>query len=101
MAKIFLCIIYITFISLGLPHSLLGVGWPEMRLDFGVVTSYAGLISMPISGGTILSSLPSGKLIRHFGTGKLTAVSVLTTAMALLGFSVAPNFYFCSYWRCL
>ncbi|MBP1043813.1 MFS transporter [Vagococcus sp. BWB3-3] len=92
MATVFLSIIYITFISLGLPDSLLGVGWPEMYRDLAVPQSYAGLVSMTISFGTITSSFFSGKLIRKFGTGKLTAVSVLGTATALLGFYLAPAF---------
>lgn len=92
MATLFLSIIYITFISLGLPDSLLGVGWPEMYREFAVPQSYAGLVSMTISFGTITSSFFSGKLIHKFGTGKLTAVSVLGTASALLGFNLAPSF---------
>ncbi|MHC5268811.1 MFS transporter [Enterococcus sp. LJL98] len=92
MATLFLSIIYITFISLGLPDSLLGVGWPEMYGEFGVPQSYAGFVSMTISCGTIASSFFSGKLIRRYGTGKLTAVSVLGTALALLGFYFAPSF---------
>lgn len=92
MATLFLSIIYVTFISLGLPDSLLGVGWPEMYRELGVPQSYAGLVSMTISFGTITSSFFSGKLIRRFGTGKLTAVSVLGTATALLGFYLAPSF---------
>lgn len=92
MATLFLSIIYLTFISLGLPDSLLGVGWPEMYGEFGVPQSYAGFVSMTISFGTIASSFFSGKLIRRYGTGKLTAVSVLGTALALLGFYFAPSF---------
>lgn len=92
MATLFLSIIYITFISLGLPDSLLGVGWPEMYRELAVPQSYAGLVSMTISFGTITSSFFSGKLIRKFGTGKLTAVSVLGTATALLVFNLAPSF---------
>lgn len=92
MAVLFLTIIYVTFISLGLPDSLLGVGWPEMYPEFGVPQSFAGIVSMTISLGTIGSSFFSGKLIRRFGTGKLTAFSVLGTACALLGFYLAPHF---------
>lgn len=92
MAVLFLTIIYITFISLGLPDALLGVGWPEMYPEFGVPQSFAGIVSMTISLGTIGSSFFSGKLIRRFGTGKLTAFSVLATACTLLGFYAAPHF---------
>lgn len=92
MAVLFLTIIYVTFISLGLPDALLGVGWPEMHVEFGVSQSLAGVVSMTISVGTIVSSFFSGKLIRRFGTGKLTAFSVLATAGGLLAFSAAPHF---------
>ncbi len=92
MATLFLMIIYLTFISLGLPDALLGVGWPEMYQELQVPQSFAGVVSITISLGTIASSFFSGKLIRRFGTGKLTAVSVLGTAIALLGFCFAPNF---------
>lgn len=92
MAVLFLTIIYITFISLGLPDALLGVGWPEMYPEFVVPQSFAGIVSMTISLGTIISSFFSGKLIRRLGTGKLTAFSVLATACALLGFYFAPHF---------
>lgn len=81
-----------TFISLGLPDALLGVGWPEMYQELQVPQSFAGVVSITISLGTIASSFFSGKLIRRFGTGKLTAVSVLGTAITLLGFCFAPNF---------
>lgn len=93
MAALFLSLIYLTFISLGLPDALLGVGWPEMYGELGVPQSYAGFLSMTISFGTIASSFFSGKLIRRYGTGKLTAVSVLGTALALLGFYFAPSFF--------
>lgn len=92
MATLFLMIIYLTFISLGLPDALLGVGWPEMYQELQVPQSFAGVVSITISLGTIASSFFSGKLIRRFGTGKLTAVSVLGTAITLLGFCFAPNF---------
>jgi fucose permease len=92
MATLLLLIIYTTFISLGLPDSLLGVTWPAMQPDFGVPVSFAGFVSMLISGGTIVSSLFSGRLLRRFGTGRVTAFSVLLTAVALLGFSLAPAF---------
>lgn len=92
LATLFLMIIYLTFISLGLPDALLGVGWPEMYPDLHVPQSFAGVVSITISLGTIASSFFSGKFIRRFGTGKLTAISVLSTAVALLGFYFAPSF---------
>ena len=87
-----LILIYISFISLGLPDSLLGTAWPVMRNELGLNVSYAGILSMVISGGTIISSLFSERFIRKFGTGKVTLISVFMTAMALLGFSLFPNF---------
>ncbi|RAV02343.1 sugar MFS transporter [Paenibacillus sp. YN15] len=90
---IFLALIYLAFISLGLPDSLLGSSWPMMNQEFGVPVGYAGSVSMIISGGTIVSSLFSHRLIQRFGTGRVTVVSVAMTAVALLGFSVSPSFY--------
>lgn len=92
MATFFLMLIYITFISLGLPDSLLGAVWPVMRGDIGASLGAAGILSMIVSGGTILSSLASERVINRFGTGPVTAVSVLATAAALLGFSQSPSF---------
>lgn len=91
MATFFLIIIYLAFISLGLPDSLFGSAWTVMRHDFNAALGTAGMISMTASGGTIISSLLSEKLIRRFGTGKVTFFSVLTTALALLGVSFAPS----------
>jgi fucose permease len=90
---IILVIIYLSFISLGLPDSLLGAAWPSMYLSMGVPISYAGIVSMIIAGGTIVSSLFSDKVIRRFGTGLVTSVSVLMTAGALVGFSASNEFY--------
>ncbi|OPJ63016.1 MFS transporter [Clostridium oryzae] len=90
---ILLIIIYLAFISLGLPDSLLGSAWPSMYPNMGVPISYAGIVSMIIAGGTIVSSLFSDKLIRKLGTGLVTSISVLMTAGALLGFSVSNEFY--------
>ncbi len=90
---ILLIIIYLAFISLGLPDALLGAAWPTMYSDMGVEISYAGIISMIIAGGTIISSLLCDRLIRRLGTGLLTCVSVLLTAGALLGFSFSNQFY--------
>jgi fucose permease len=87
-----LVIIYISFISLGLPDSLLGSAWPSMYDSLNVPLYYAGFISMIIAGGTVISSVLSERIIRRFGTGIVTAVSVLMTAAALIGFSVSHSF---------
>lgn len=92
MTQLLLAIIYLAFISLGLPDSLLGSAWPTMYIQFGVPISYAGIISMIIAGGTIISSLQSDRLTKWLGTGKVTAISVATTAVALLGFSFSHSF---------
>lgn len=85
-------IIYLAFISLGLPDALLGAAWPNMYPQFQVPVSYAGAISMIIAFGTIISSLQSDRLTKRFGTGVVTTVSVGITAFALWGFSVSHNF---------
>lgn len=89
-----LMMIYLSFISLGLPDSMLGSAWPAMNVSLNAPLWGAGLVQMLISFCTIISSLNSAKLIRRFGTGKLTAISVATTALALLGFSLAKNYAF-------
>ena len=93
MYTLLLIMIYLAFISLGLPDSLLGAGWPVMHEEFQVPLSYMGLVSMVISGGTIVSSLLSDKLTRKFGTQIVTVVSVLLTAIALFGFSASSQFW--------
>ena len=92
MFSILLLMIYLAFISLGLPDALLGSAWPIMYQEFAVPVSYSGTIFMIICGGTILSSLNSENLNRRFGTGKITAISVLLTAIALFGFSISHSF---------
>ncbi|MCX8130898.1 MAG: MFS transporter [Clostridia bacterium] len=92
MATLFLVVIYLAFISLGLPDSLLGVAWPIMHLEYDAPFEAAGLVSMIITGGTIISSFASGVVIRRLGTGKVTFISCLMTAGSLLGFSFAPSF---------
>ncbi len=87
-----LLIIYLAFISLGLPDSLLGVAWPLIREHWNLPLDYAGMISIVTIGSTILSSLFSGRIIARFGTGKVTFISCLMTGSALLGFSIAPSF---------
>lgn len=98
MYSLLLAIIYIAFISLGLPDSLLGSAWPVMHEGLGVPVSYAGAVTMIIAGGTIISSLSSDRLTRKFGTGLVTAVSVLMTALALFGFSVSGEFWMLCLW---
>ncbi|MDY6895219.1 MAG: MFS transporter [Thermotogota bacterium] len=98
MYSILLVIIYISFISLGLPDALLGSAWPSMFQTLNVPVSYAGIIAMIISGGTIVSTLFSGKSIHKFGTGKLTTLSVGMTAVALFGFSISTSFWHLCLW---
>jgi MFS family permease len=93
MATLLLIIIYVSFISLGLPDGMLGAAWPVMRLEFAVPLGSAGIISMIISLGTVVSSLFSAKLIKKFGTGMISLVSVFLTALALLLFSFAQSLY--------
>lgn len=93
MRAILLVIIYISFISLGLPDSILGSAWPMIHLELNVPVSYAGLATMIVAGGTIISSLLSQRLIKRFGTGKVTAISVLMTAIGLLGTYMVPGFW--------
>lgn len=92
MFQLLLVIIYLAFISLGLPDSLLGSAWPSMYPEFGVPVSYAGGISMIIALGTVVSSLMSDRLTRRLGTGRVTALSVATTAIAMLGFSWSHSY---------
>jgi fucose permease len=91
MYSLLLIIIYIAFISLGLPDSLLGAAWPVMYKQFDVPLSYAGIVTMIIAGGTIVSSLLSDRLTRRLGTGLVTAISVMMTAIALFGFSISGS----------
>ena len=93
MYSLLLALIYISFISLGLPDSLLGSGWPVMHEAFGVPVSYMGIVTMVISGCTILSSLVSDKLTTKFSTRIVTVVSVFLSALSLLGFSFAASFW--------
>ena len=92
MYSFLLALIYLAFISLGLPDSLLGAGWPVMHTELGVSVSFMGIISMVISGGTIVSSLLSDKLTHKFGTRTVTVTSVLLTVAALFGFSFSGSF---------
>lgn len=98
MIHLLLAIIYISFISLGLPDALLGAAWPNMYLDLNTSVSYAGIIFIIISVGTVVSSLLSDRLTRILGTGRLTAISVGITATALFGFSVSNSFFMLCLW---
>ncbi|MFE5338211.1 MFS transporter [Isoptericola sp. NPDC056573] len=98
MYSLLLAIIYVAFVSLGLPDSLVGAGWPVMHQDLGVPVAFAGIITMIIAGGTILSSLASERTTRRFGAGVVTAVSVGLTAAALVGFSVSGSFWLLCLW---
>ena len=93
MTHLLLAIIYLAFISLGLPDALLGSAWPTMYPVFQVPISYAGIISMIIAVGTVISSLMSDRLTRLLSSGKITAISVAMTAVALLGFSLSNSFW--------
>lgn len=96
MLTLLLVIIFISFIGVGLPDSVLGAAWPVMYREMNLPISLAGYISMTVSVGTVISSFLSAKLINKFGTGLVTAVSTLLTAIALLGFSHTrnPAFFF-------
>ncbi|MBR2421794.1 MAG: MFS transporter [Oscillospiraceae bacterium] len=98
MVHLLLGIIYLSFISLGLPDALLGAAWPMMCQEFSVPVSYAGGISLIIAMGTVVSSLQSDRLTKWLGTGKVTAFSVAMTAVALWGFSVSTEFWQLCLW---
>lgn len=98
MFGLLLALIYICFISLGLPDSLLGSAWPVLHQDISVPMSYAGVVSMTISIGTIISSLVSDRLVRKLGSGKITAISTAMTAVALFGFSISSRFWMLILW---
>ena len=98
MFHLLLAIIYLSFISLGLPDGLLGAAWPTMYPELGADVSYAGVLSMLICFGTIASSLMSDRLTYKLGTGRVTAISVAMTAAALLGFSLSDSFFLLCLW---
>lgn len=93
MFSLLIAIIYLAFVGLGLPDSLLGSAWPIMVYDLNAPLSYAGIVSTIISVGTVVSSLLSDKLTLKCGAGKVTAFSVAATAAALFGFSISPSFW--------
>ena len=98
MSSLLLAVIYLAFIGLGLPDSLLGAAWPMIYPQFGVPVSSMGLISMIISAGTILSSLNSSRLTRALGAGKVTLLSTVLTALALLGFGMSRSLWQLCFW---
>ena len=98
MFHLLLAVIYLSFISLGLPDGLLGAAWPTMYPDIGVPVSYAGIVSMIICLGTIISSLFSDRLTHRLGAGRVTVISVLMTAGALVGFSCSNSFWMLCLW---
>lgn len=98
MFSLLLALIYVSFISLGLPDSLLGSAWPQMQESLGVSLSLGGVISFLITASTILSSLMSHRVIQQFGTGSVTMCSVAMTALALLGFSLSNSFFALCLW---
>ena len=98
MIHLLWAVIYLSFISLGLPDSLLGSAWPVMHAELGVPTSWAGIISVIISMGTVVSSLQSDRLTKRLGAGRVTAASVGLTAAALFGFSASGSFWGLCLW---
>ena len=93
MFAFLLSVIYLSFVSLGLPDSVFGAAWPSMQPDFAVPLSYAGIVSAIIAFGTIISSLMSDRITKLLGAGKTTAVSTAITACALFGFSISAEFW--------
>ena len=89
-----LVLIYIAFVSLGIPDSLLGATWPSMYGELGVDVAFAGILSTAVACGTVVSSLKSAGWVARFGTGKVTVVSILATAIGLLGFGLSHSFWF-------
>ena len=98
MASLLLAIIYISFVSLGLPDALLGAAWPVMQTQMQVPVSYAGGISLIIAIGTVISSLQSDRLTKSLGPGKVTAISAAMTALAIFGFSISDAYWQLCLW---
>ncbi len=91
MAHLLLCIIYISFISLGLPDAVLGSAWPTITTEFNIPVSYMGILTILIAGGTIISSLHSDRMTKKIGVHAVSTISIALTAIALFGFSVSNN----------
>ena len=98
MIHLLLAVIYMAFISLGLPDALLGGAWPVIYQQWDVPVSWAGMVYMIISLGTVVSSLMSDRLTRALGAGKVTALSVAATAAALWGYSISGSFWQLCLW---
>lgn len=98
MVSVLLVIIYLSFISLGLPDAVMGAAWPVMHQEFGVLLSAMGPVGLIISLGTVISSLLSDRITKRFGTGLVTAVSVAMTAAGLLGFGLSTNYWMLFLW---
>ena len=98
MATLLIAIIYLAFVSMGLPDALLGSAWPTVFEQLDVSVSYAGLVTIIMSSGTVISSLMSDRLLRRFGTGMVTAGCTLLTAVALFGFSISTSFVHLCLW---
>ncbi len=92
MARLLLTIIFLSFISLGLPDAALGTAWPAMYPELGVSIGAAGMIALVVTAGTIVSSLMSGTVLGRFGTGKVNFISTLLTGLALLGYALTPSY---------
>ena len=98
MVTLLLAIIYISFVSLGLPDALLGAAWPIMQTELNVPMSYAGGISLIIAIGTVISSLQADRMMKWLGTGRIMVISVATTAVAIYGFSVSTSYLHLCLW---
>ena len=98
MASLLLAIIYISFVSLGLPDALLGAAWPIMQTELSVPLSYAGGISLIIAIGTVISSLQADRLMKWLGTGKIMVISVAMTAVAIFGFCISSTYWQLCLW---
>ena len=98
MFNLLLSLIYVCFISLGLPDSLLGSAWPVMHVEIEAPFAYAGIVSIVISVGTIISSFFCDRIVRRLGSGRLTAISIALTAIGLLGFSQSSAFWMLILW---
>ena len=92
MASVLIAVIYLAFVSMGLPDALLGAAWPSIQASWGLPVSWAGIVTFLIAGGTVISSMASNRLIQRFGTGWVTAGSTALVTLALFGFSFAGAF---------
>ena len=98
MATILIAIIYLAFVSMGLPDALLGSAWPSVYESLNIPISYAGLVTILMSSGTVISTLISDRLLRRFGTGLVTVGCTLLTVIALFGFSFSSAFWHLCVW---